>query len=149
MLPPRCRHWTQKVHIDGNSFYLAVAEYPDGRPGGIFLDSHKQGTFARGVLDTLARSLSIALQCGTPVAEVVKALRGLDYPPNGTVYGSATVSSATSLADWVAQELEAVYCVRYRNTPPASNGAASNGSANGTAHGTAHGTNPGTTGPGE
>lgn len=114
-LPTRRRSWTRhvRVHDDAEgaaqSFYLSVGEYPDGRPGEIWVDAAKEGTFLRGVLSALARMASISLQCGCPVAEVVRSLRGLDFPPRGRVVGSDAVSDCTSVADWIAQEIEAAY----------------------------------------
>lgn len=108
-LPERRRSWTQKVRIDGQTVYLSVGEYSDGRPGEIFVDVSKQGTFLRGVMGALARMVSIALQCGADVGVIVHALRGLDYPPSGPVEGSASVSMCASVTDWIAAELEARY----------------------------------------
>lgn len=109
-LPERRAHWTQKVHIEGQGFYLCVGEYPDGRPGEIWLEAHKLGTFARGILDALARMTSVALQCEAPLVEVIKALKGMNFPPNETIQSeNSSVTSVTSIADWIAQELEFVY----------------------------------------
>lgn len=110
-LPERRHSWTQKVRIDGQTVYITVGEYEDGRPGEIFIDVSKQGTFLRGVMGSLARMISIALQCGADVSVIVHALRGLDYPPHGRVEGSDVVDSCTSVTDWVASELEAAYLV--------------------------------------
>jgi ribonucleoside-diphosphate reductase alpha chain len=114
MLPPRRKGWTQKCRIGdtGQSFYLRTGEYEDGTLGEIFLDAHKEGTFTRGILDSLARTVSVSLQSGTSLEVVVKTLRLMHYPPNGPVEGSDMVSSCTSIADWVAQELEAYYITR-------------------------------------
>lgn len=113
-LPDRRKSWTQKVRIpDGNgamqTFYLSAGHYPDGRPGEVWLEAHKEGTFVRGILQALARTASLALQFGVPVEEVVSALRHLNFPPRGEVEGSAAVRSCSSLPDWIAQELEAAY----------------------------------------
>lgn len=109
-LPDRRAIWTQHVEIAGQSLYLSVGEYEDGRPGEVWIVAAKQGEFLRGVLDSLSRVVSIALQCGTPVEELVEALRGVNYPPNGDVRSELSpVSSALSVPDWVAQELAAVY----------------------------------------
>lgn len=105
----RRANFTQKVRIENTPFYLCMGEYADGRLGEIFIDAHKQGTFTRGVLDALARMTSLALQCGAPVEEVVKSLKDLNFPPQGVVSGSTEVKSATSIADWIAREIEAVY----------------------------------------
>ncbi len=108
-LPDRRPCWTQSVKIDGQRFYLTVGEYEDGRPGELFIEANKMGTFARGALDSLARTASNLLQHGAPVGEVVHTLRELNFPPSGDVVGSPLVSRATSVSDWIAQELEAAY----------------------------------------
>lgn len=108
-LPDRRHSWTQKVRIDGQTVHMGVGEYPDGRPGEIFIDVAKQGTFLRGVMSALARTISIALQCGADVGVIVHALRGLEYPPSGRVEGSRAVDSCSSVTDWVASELRAAY----------------------------------------
>ena len=108
-LPDRRRSWTQKVVSDGQTVYLCVGEYDDGRPGEIFVDVAKQGTFLRGVMGALARTVSIALQCGADVAVVVHSLRGANYPPNGRVEGSDAVAGCLSVTDWIAAELAARY----------------------------------------
>ncbi len=110
-LPARRRSWTQHVHIAGQGVYLGVGEYADGRPGEVFIDVSKQGTFLRGVMSSLARMASIALQCGSGVEVIVHALRGLDYPPSGVVDGSSAVKDCVSVTDWVASELAARYMV--------------------------------------
>lgn len=108
-LPDRRRSWTQRVQIAGQTVYLCVGEYADGRPGEVWIDVAKQGTFLRGVMSALARTISIALQCGANVDVIVHSLKGGCYPPDGIVTGSDIVSEATSVTDWVASELEARY----------------------------------------
>lgn len=108
VLPNKRRHWTQRVRIGGQTLYLCVGEYPDGRPGEVFLDIAKQGTLLRGVMNSLARVVSLALQCGCGVEQVVSTLKGMDYPPDGPVEGSV-VGECKSLTDWVAKELSAHY----------------------------------------
>lgn len=108
-LPDRRYSWTQRVVIDGQSVYLTVGEYEDGRPGEVFIDVSRQGTFLRGVMGSLARTISVALQCGAGVDVIVHALRGLDYPPAGPVSGSPSVTECVSVTDWIASELRARY----------------------------------------
>lgn len=113
-LPSRRRCFTQKVRIndtDGvpQTFYLTTGEYPDGRLGEIFIEAHKEGTFARGVLSALARMTWMALQYGADVRDIVHALRHLNFPPRGVVEGSAATELCSSVPDWIAQELDAHY----------------------------------------
>lgn len=107
-LPNRRRVWTQTAKIEGQRFYLSVGEFPDGRPGELWIEAHKTGTFARGVLDTVARVASIALQCGAELEDIVAAFKGMSFPPSGFV-DCSNVRMCTSVVDWVAQELEAQY----------------------------------------
>lgn len=108
-LPTRRRSWTQRVKISGQTVHMTVGEYPDGRPGEIFIDVNKEGTFLRGVMSALGRTVSIALQCGAELDIIVQALKGLNYPPNGDVTGSECVTECSSVTDWMARELEARY----------------------------------------
>ena len=110
-LPDRRYSWSQKVRIGGQTVYLSVGEYADGRPGELFVDISKQGTFLRGVMGALARTCSIALQCGADVAVIIHALRGASYPPEGMVEGSEAVQMASSVTDWIARELAAHYAI--------------------------------------
>lgn len=108
-MPSRRSCWTQSVKIENQRFYLSVGEYVDGRPGEIWLEANKMNTFARGALDSLARITSVALQCGAPITDICSALREMYFPPAGTVSGSQFISEATSISDWIAQELEQAY----------------------------------------
>lgn len=113
--PDRRRTWRQKVRIadhdsGDHTFYVDFGEYADGRLAEVFITTKRFGTFSRGVLDSLARSVSIALQSGTSPREMARQLRGQDYPPHGRIEGdSTTVAECTSIADYIGQEIEAQY----------------------------------------
>ena len=107
--PDRRGSWTQKARIGGQSFYLGFGERADGTLCEIFLTCQKEGTFSRGILDSLARMVSAALQSGMPVDEVVKVLIGIRFPPDGEVQGSLKVDRCVSVVDWMAKEMEAYY----------------------------------------
>jgi hypothetical protein len=114
-LPERRHTWRQKVRIiDDNSglhvFYVEFGEYADGRLGEVFITAHKTGTFVRGTLDTLAQSISVALQSGTAPLEMAKMLLDQDYPPKGTVEADGSdVTECCSLADYIGQEIVNCY----------------------------------------
>lgn len=114
-LPDRRRTWRQKVRIVDSSsgahtFYVGFGEYDDGRLAEIFITSHKTGSFVRGALDSLARSVSLALQSGTFPLDMAHQLRGQNYPPQGKVEAEgSTVTECTSIADYIGQEIEACY----------------------------------------
>lgn len=109
ILPDRRKSWIQKVKIDGQTFYLDVGEYPDGRPGEIFLDVSKYGSFTRGMCDAFARMTSLAIQQNVPMEKIIRMMTSLNFPPNGQVIGSPVCSETTSVPSWIAAELGAVY----------------------------------------
>lgn len=127
-LPDRRRSWTQKAKIPDfagkpQTFYLTCGEYPDGRLGEIWVEAQKENTFTRGVLGAMARSVSVALQSGTPPSEVVKMLRSLAFPPAGPVHAPGSdVRMCSSVADWVAQEIENVYVTGVSSRPARGDG---------------------------
>lgn len=122
-LPPaRRKSWTKSAGIEDHvgpmgcvEVTFTVGEYADGRPCEIFIDVSKEGTFLRGVMDTLARMASISLQCGGTIEMICKALRGVDYPPAGAVRRinqdgpEPCVATCDSVTDWIASELWAAY----------------------------------------
>lgn len=108
-LPNRRKGFTQKVRIGNTKVYLRTGEYDDGKIGEIFIDVHKEGTFARGMCNGLGMMTSLALQHGVPLEEVCNLLRHINFPPNGEVEGSPYVRVCSSLPDYIAQELLASY----------------------------------------
>ncbi len=94
-LPDRRNSWTQTVKIENQRFYLTCGEREDESLGEIWLEAHKMGTFSRGVLGALARMISVALQCGASVSEIVNALKGLNFPPQGYVSGSTVCNQVS------------------------------------------------------
>lgn len=115
-IPQRRRTWRQKVYIlDSDSgrrhtFFIDFGEYDDGGLGELFIVANKSGTFVRGVLDTLARSISLALQSGTSPKEVAKSMIGQHYPPFGKVEAEGSVvTECLSISDYLGQEINASY----------------------------------------
>ena len=119
-LPSRRSVWRQKAKIpDENgryyTFYCEFGENEKGELKEIFIESAKEGTFVLGILGTLARLVSVALQCDTPLEEIVKSMKGLCYPPCGIIQSEESlVKECTSIADWIAQEIENCYLTSYK-----------------------------------
>lgn len=116
-LPERRKILRQKVVIHhpetgAHTFYVEFGEFEDGRLGEVFITAHKTGTFVRGTLDALARSISLALQSGTSPRELAKTLCGMDYPPSGLVsapFSRVDGKTCSSIADYIGQEIMACY----------------------------------------
>jgi ribonucleoside-diphosphate reductase alpha chain len=114
-LPWRREHgWTQKIKIgqDRQSVFLRVSEYPDGRPGEVFLEIAGEGSTLRALANCLAISISVGLQRGVPVSEYVDQLVGLKFEPAGYVEGHDRIRFASSIADYIGRELGISYLAR-------------------------------------
>lgn len=111
-LPARRGGYTQKVRIAGQKMYIRTGEYPDGRLGEIFLTSAREGAAYRSLLDSFAKAVSIALQYGVPLDELVRAFAGTRFEPAGLVSGHARIKQATSPLDCVFRDLAVHYLGR-------------------------------------
>jgi ribonucleoside-diphosphate reductase alpha chain len=109
-LPTRNRCVRQKGTLCGQNVYVDHGRlYPDGRPGEVFVDLHREGALVRSLMNCFATSVSLALQYGAPLAEIVKAFKGKTFEPNGPVVGNDCVTECTSLVDYVMREMEATH----------------------------------------
>jgi ribonucleoside-diphosphate reductase alpha chain len=97
------------THKDGLSdimtFYFTVGLYDDGRVGEVFLKADKTGTLASGALDTVAMLVSLLLQYGVPLTDILPKLRGIRFAPNGFTK-DPEIPSCASAIDLLAQFLE-------------------------------------------
>ena len=67
----------QHAHVGGHSVFVEVGHYPDGGLGEVRVELHKEGATLRGFADALAGVLSVALQHGVPIEELVEPLVGI------------------------------------------------------------------------
>ena len=115
-LPARRAGYTQKAAVGGHRLYLRTGEYGDGTLGEISVALHKETPAFRGLMDSFCTSVSLALQHGVPLAELVEAFTLTRFGPAGAVEGDPAVASASSLLDYVFRHLAANYLGR-RNIP--------------------------------
>jgi ribonucleoside-diphosphate reductase alpha chain len=104
------------THKDGTpgimTFYFSVGLYDDGRVGEIFLKADKTGTLASGALDAVAMMMSMLLQYGVPLADIVPKLRGIRFEPSGFTK-DPEIPSCSSPLDLLGRWLE-VRFVNYK-----------------------------------
>ena len=91
---------THKFEISGHEGYITVGLYPDGQPGEIFLKMAKEGSTVSGLMDTLATSVSLALQYGVPLKDVVNKFAHVRFEPSGFT-GNSEIPIAKSIVDYV------------------------------------------------
>ena len=105
----RAGGFTQELNVGGMKFYLRTGEYADGRLGEIFVDVNKEGTTLKGVLGSFAIAVSLGLQHGVPIQELVDAFTFQKFEPAGIVRGHDRVKLATSLIDAIFRVLAVEY----------------------------------------
>ncbi len=88
--------------------FVTVGEYPDGRPGEIFVKVSKQGSTLAGIMDAFAISLSHGLQYGVPLSAFVDTFVGVRFEPAG-ITDDPDIRIATSLMDYLFRKLAVMY----------------------------------------
>ena len=99
-LPAERAAITHKFDIAGHEGYITVGLYPDGQPGEIFLKMAKEGSTVSGLMDTLATTISVALQYGVPLKDVVNKFAHVRFEPSGFT-GNSEIPIAKSLVDYI------------------------------------------------
>ncbi len=82
-LPDERRAITHKFSIDGHEGYLTVGLYDDGSPGEIFIVVAKEGSTISGLMDAFATAISLALQYGVPLTDLVFKFAHMRFEPAG------------------------------------------------------------------
>src|SRR5262249_53727848 len=112
-LPDRRAGYTQKARIGNHKIYLRTGEYEDGTLGEIFVDMHKEGAAFRSMTNCFAIAISLGLQHGVPLEEVVDAFLFTRFEPNGVVQGNPHIKMTTSIIDYIFRELAISYLERH------------------------------------
>ncbi|MBF8290851.1 MAG: ribonucleoside-diphosphate reductase, adenosylcobalamin-dependent, partial [Chloroflexi bacterium] len=99
-LPAERSAVTHRFDISGHEGYITVGLYPDGQPGEIFLKMAKEGSTVSGLMDTFATTVSVALQYGVPLKDLVNKFAHVRFEPSGFT-GNAEIPIAKSLVDYI------------------------------------------------
>jgi ribonucleoside-diphosphate reductase alpha chain len=99
-LPAERSAVTHKFDIAGHEGYITVGLYPDGQPGEIFLKMAKEGSTVSGLMDTFATTVSVALQYGVPLKDLVNKFAHVRFEPSGFT-GNQEIPIAKSIVDYI------------------------------------------------
>ncbi len=99
-LPAERAAITHKFDIAGHEGYITVGLYPDGQPGEIFLKMAKEGSTVSGLMDTFATTVSVALQYGVPLKDLVNKFAHVRFEPSGFT-GNQEIPIAKSIVDYI------------------------------------------------
>ncbi len=82
-LPDERASITHKFNVGGHEGYLTIGLYEDGTPGEIFLRMAKEGSTISGLMDAFATAVSLSLQYGVPLKDLVNKFSHLRFEPAG------------------------------------------------------------------
>jgi ribonucleoside-diphosphate reductase alpha chain len=110
--PPRRRRMprerqsiTHKFSIGGHEGYITAGMYEDGTVGEIFLtDIGKEGSTLRGMMNSFATAISIALQYGVPLETLVRKFSYMRFEPEGMT-SNPEIPFAKSMPDYIMRWL--------------------------------------------
>jgi ribonucleoside-diphosphate reductase alpha chain len=109
-LPAERTALTHKFDITGHEGYITVGLYPDGQPGEIFLKMAKEGSTVSGLMDTFATAISLSLQYGVPLRDLVNKFAHVRFEPSGFT-GNQEIPIAKSVIDYIFRWLGSRFLV--------------------------------------
>ncbi|MSW52174.1 MAG: vitamin B12-dependent ribonucleotide reductase, partial [Actinobacteria bacterium] len=99
-MPRERQSITHKFSIGGHEGYITAGKYEDGSVGEIFLtDIGKEGSAVRGMMNSFATSVSIALQYGVPLETLVRKFAYMRFEPEG-ITTNPEIPFAKSMPDY-------------------------------------------------
>ncbi len=104
-MPRERQSITHKFSIAGHEGYITAGMYEDGTVGEIFLtDIGKEGSTLRGMMNSFATSISIALQYGVPLETLVQKFAYMRFDPEG-ITQNPEIPFAKSMPDYIMRWL--------------------------------------------
>ena len=101
-LPDERRSLVHEFEIAGETGHVIVGFHEDGAVGEIAIKMGKHGSTLSGLLDALSRTISLALEYGAPIDEILNELKGTRFEPSG-VTNNPEVPLAGSPVDYLAK----------------------------------------------
>ena len=104
-MPRERQSITHKFSIGGHEGYITAGMYEDGTIGEIFLtDIGKEGSTLRGMMNSYATAISIALQYGVPLETLVRKFSYMRFEPEGMT-SNPEIPFAKSMPDYIMRWL--------------------------------------------
>jgi ribonucleoside-diphosphate reductase alpha chain len=109
-MPRERQSITHKFSLGGHEGYITAGMYDDGTVGEIFLtDIGKEGSTLRGMMNSFATTVSIALQYGVPLETLVEKFSYMRFEPEG-ITQNAEIPFAKSMPDYIMRWLASRFC---------------------------------------
>lgn len=103
-LPSTRNSETHKFAVAGHEGFLTYSFFEDNSLGEIFIRMSKQGSTLAGLLDTVAISVSIALQYGVPLKDLASKFIHMRFEPLGLT-SNPDIRLASSIIDYIFKYL--------------------------------------------
>ena len=104
-MPRERNSLTHKFSLGGHEGYITAGMYDDGSVGEIFLtDIGKEGSTLRGMMNSFATAISIALQYGVPLETLVSKFAYMRFEPEG-ITTNPEIPFAKSMPDYIMRWL--------------------------------------------
>src|SRR6185436_5277320 len=104
-MPVERQSITHKFSIGGHEGYITAGVYEDGTVGEIFItDIGKEGSTLRGMMNSFATAISIALQYGVPLETLVQKFSYMRFDPEG-ITQNPEIPFAKSMPDYIMRWL--------------------------------------------
>jgi ribonucleoside-diphosphate reductase alpha chain len=104
-MPRERKSITHKFSLGGHEGYITAGMYDDGSVGEIFLtDIGKEGSTLRGMMNSFATAISIALQYGVPLETLVRKFAYMRFEPEG-ITTNPEIPFAKSMPDYIMRWL--------------------------------------------
>jgi len=99
-LPDERMSVTHKFSVGGHEGYVTAGLYDDGTPGEVFIKMSKEGSTISGLMDSFATAVSLALQYGVPLQDLIEKFQHVRYEPSGWT-NNKEIPYAKSLTDYI------------------------------------------------
>jgi len=104
---------THKFDIAGHEGYLTVGLFDDRKPGELFVTMAKEGSTIAGLMDTIGTLVSMALQYGVPIEDLVKKFAHVRFEPSGFTK-NPDIPIAKSVIDYIFRWMGNQFIEGYR-----------------------------------
>lgn len=112
-LPETRQSITHKYTIGQTEGYITVGLYDDGRPGEVFIKQSKAGSSVQGFTDTVAILISMCLQHGVPLTDLIRKLGFSKFDPSGYTR-NPDIPMAHSCVDYLVRWMGMKFISGYR-----------------------------------
>ncbi len=112
-MPATATSMRHKFDIAGHEGYLHVGLFEDATPGEIFITMAKEGSTVGGMMDAFATAISLCLQYGVPLEDLVKKFSHQRFEPNGMT-SNRDIPFAKSIVDYIFRWLGLEFLEEFR-----------------------------------